>query len=57
MQIISFVEKNIHGAWVIHGVLGYRQYYYHTKAEAMKLYKDEAKEKVLPFVNQSVKSV
>ena len=52
MQIINFIEKNIHGAWVVHGVNGYKQYYYYTKAEAIKLYKNEAKEKVLPFITQ-----
>ena len=39
---IDFVEKNIRGAWVIWGVLGIRQYYYYTKKEAMRMYKEEA---------------
>ena len=41
---IDFVEKNIHGAWVIYGELGIRQYYYYTKAQAIKLYRGEASE-------------
>ena len=49
---IDFVEYNIHGAWVVWGILGIRHYYYYTKAQAMKLYRDEAKVKVLQFVNQ-----
>lgn len=38
---IDFVEKNVHGAWVIYGELGIRQYYYYTKAEAIRQYRDE----------------
>lgn len=38
---ISFMEKNIHGAWVIYGELGIRQYYYYTKAQAKQRYIDE----------------
>lgn len=49
---IDFVERNIRGAWVVWGVLGIRQYYYYTKAEAMRRYREEAKVKVLQFVNQ-----
>ena len=44
---IDFVEKNIHGAWVIWGVLGIRQYYYYTKKEAIRKYKEEAKGTIL----------
>lgn len=40
---IFFIEKNIHGAWVIWGVLGIRQYYYYTKKEAKERYIEEAK--------------
>lgn len=43
MSAVDFVEKNIHGAWVVYGVLGIRQYYYYTKKEAIRLYKEEAK--------------
>lgn len=39
---IYFVEKNIHGAWVVVGVIGTRQYYGYTKKEAIKRYNDEA---------------
>lgn len=40
-RIIDFIERNIHGAYVIYGQLGMRQYYYYTKAEAMKRYREE----------------
>lgn len=30
-RIIYFMEKNIHGAWVVYGVAGIKQYYYYTK--------------------------
>ena len=39
--VINFIERNIHGAWEIHGALGYRQYYDYTEAEAKRLYKQE----------------
>lgn len=42
---ISMTEKNIHGAWVVYGLLGIRQYYGYTKAQAKRLYKEEAKKK------------
>ena len=40
-QVIRFVEKNIRGAWVVNGLIGSRQYYYYTKAQVMKLYREE----------------
>lgn len=30
-RIMYFMEKNIHGAWVVYGVAGIKQYYYYTK--------------------------
>ena len=44
---IYFIEKNIHGAWVIYGVLGVRKYYYYTKAQARKMYIDEYKSTII----------
>lgn len=38
---IYFMEKNIHGAWVIYGVIGIKQYYYYTKSQARKMYLEE----------------
>ena len=42
-QNIFFMEKNLHGAWVVYGIAGIRQYYYYTKAQAKKLYLNECK--------------
>lgn len=38
------VERNVHGAWVIWGDIGMRQYYY-TKREAIARYRAECKAK------------
>lgn len=40
---IHLVEKNIHGAIVIYGAIGIRQYYYCSKKEAMRRYQEECK--------------
>ncbi len=37
--MIYFIEKNARGAWVIYGANGIKQYYYYTRAQAIKLYK------------------
>lgn len=47
MKCIDFVEKNIHGAWVVWGIIGIRQYYYYTKKEAMELYKKECNNTII----------
>lgn len=44
---VFFVERNIRGAWVIYGALGVRQYYYHTRAESVKLYREECKRTIV----------
>lgn len=54
-KIINFVERNIHGAWVVWGDLGIRQYYGYTKKESMKKYRQEWLETVAPFICQEVK--
>ena len=41
--LIYFVERNIHGAWVVYGVDGIKQYYYCTKAEAIRKYKEDCR--------------
>lgn len=45
---IYFLEKNIHGAWVIYGSEGIKQYYY-TKKDAIRKYKEDCK----TFVNKT----
>lgn len=47
---LYFMEKNIRGAWVVWGVIGMRQYYYYTKAQAKQMYLDECNKTY--FVNQ-----
>jgi len=49
-KTIWFHERNIHGAVVVYGILGIRQYYYYTIKEALKLYRNEAKQKII--INQ-----
>ena len=39
---IFFIEKNIHGAWVVYGDIGVKQYYGYTKTQAKEKYKNEA---------------
>lgn len=53
-SIIDFVERNIHGAWVVWGDLGIRQYYGYTKKESMKKYRQEWRETFAPFICQEV---
>lgn len=38
---VYFIEKNVHGAWVIYGELGVKQYYGYTKSEARAKYMSE----------------
>lgn len=49
---IFFMEKNCPGAWIVYGDIGVKQYYYYTKTEAARLYKQEAWTKQGQFVNQ-----
>lgn len=44
---IFYVERNIHGAWAVCGLLGIRQYYDYTKAEAIQKYIAECKRTLL----------
>ena len=47
---IYFTERNVHGALVIYGQIGIRQYYGYSKREAMKMYRNECKANAV-FVN------
>ena len=42
---IYFIERNIHGALVIYGLGGVKQYYGYTKKDAKKMYKKEYEQK------------
>lgn len=54
-KYIKFVERNIHGAWVVYGALGFKQYYYYTKKEAVSRYIKEAKESDYSNRNKPIK--
>ena len=41
-DLVWLVERNIHGAWVVYGACGIKQYYYCTKTEAKRKYKEDA---------------
>ena len=47
---VFFMEKNIHGAWVVYGAMGIRQYIGYTKREARRKYIDDYNK--THFVNQ-----
>ena len=47
-SVIHLMEKNYHGAWVVYGEIGIKQYYGYTKKEARAMYIKESKEK-LPY--------
>lgn len=47
MSAIYFSEKNIHGAWVVYGTIGVRQYYGYTKRQAEKMYREQVKNEVI----------
>lgn len=41
IQKIYFTERNVHGAWVVYGIIGIKQYYFYTKKQAERLYREE----------------
>lgn len=43
MAIIYFSEKNVHGAWVVYGIAGVKQYYGYSRKEAERKYREEAR--------------
>lgn len=50
---IFYIDINIHGAVVVCGDIGTRQYYGYTKSQAKKMYLNERKGKI--FHNQPEK--
>ncbi len=50
-DIIYLSEKNAHGAIVIYGILGVKQYYYYTEREARRKYIEEARKTILTNQN------
>lgn len=47
MGDIYFAEKNVRGAWVIYGAIGIRQYYFYTKKQAVKRYREECRQTLI----------
>lgn len=47
---IYLIERNAHGAYVIYGELGVRQYYGYTREESKRKYMDECRKRIV--VNQ-----
>ena len=41
---IFFIERNIHGTWVIYGAIGVQQYYGYTKKVAQAKYRQKCRE-------------
>ena len=39
-DLVWLVERNIRGAWVVYGACGIKQYYYCTKTETKRKYKE-----------------
>lgn len=48
-QYVYLVEYNIHGAVVIYGALGVKQYYYYVPSEAIASYIDECRRTYIDF--------
>lgn len=49
---VHLVEKNVHGAWVVYGAIGVKQYYGYSKAEAVRRYKEECKNTIITEVKK-----
>ena len=52
MAMIYFTERNIHGAWVVYGIIGVKQYYGYTKQQAINSYKEEARRGLIVNVDR-----
>lgn len=44
---IWLIEKNVHGAWVIYGSIGIKQYYYYTKRQAIAQYSRQCEKNII----------
>ena len=47
---VFFIDKNIHGAFVVYGSEGVKQYYGCTKAQVQEKYRQEGK----TFINRRI---
>ena len=50
-KYIYLIEKNLHGAIVIYGAIGVKQYYYYSKKKAIEKYITDCKREI--FINQN----
>ena len=50
---VFFIDRNIHGAYVVYGSEGVKQYYGCTKQQAKEMYQQSGK----TFVNRRAESV
>lgn len=50
---VFFIDRNIHGACVVYGSEGVKQYYGYTKQQAKSMYQQSGK----TFVNRRAESV
>ena len=48
---VYFIDKNVHGAFVVYGSEGVKQYYGYTKSQALEAYRQAGK----TFVNRRTK--
>lgn len=46
LRKIYLTERNVHGAWVVYGIIGVRQYYFYTKKQAERLYRKAVDEEL-----------
>lgn len=46
LRKIYLTERNVHGAWVVYGIIGVRQYYFYTKRQAERLYRKSVDEEL-----------
>ena len=49
---VFLVEKNVHGAWVIYGRLGVKQYYGYSKKQAVERYNAECERTLFEVARQ-----
>jgi len=51
-KLIYLIEKNVHGAWVIYGEIGVKQYYFYTKKNAVSRYIDQCKQTIITNIKR-----
>ena len=49
---VYFVDRNVHGAYVVYGSEGVKQYYGYTKSQAVEKYRQDGR----TFINRRAKN-